>query len=89
MQGAGAGAAAAAGLLTRLSFAATQVPPGKKLFKNVELTYFQNSNRPHAPITWRPAPPALEADSICTRLQKCALITVSAFAPTKPDRNQT
>jgi len=51
---AGAGAAAAASFLTRPSFGGIQVPPGKKLFKDVELTYFQDSNWLHAPLWLSP-----------------------------------
>ena len=47
----GAGAAAMGGLSNgRMAHAAQMVPPGKKLFKDIELTYFQDSNWLHAPL---------------------------------------
>ena len=56
LQGAAAGAAAA-GLPAQLALAAghaQKVPPGKKLFKDIELTYFQDSNWLHAPLWLSP-----------------------------------
>lgn len=47
---AGAGAAALNSTIIRPSYAATSVPPGKKLFKDIELTYFQDSNWLHSPL---------------------------------------
>ena len=47
---AGAGAAAGLQLPGKMSWAAQSVPPGKKLFNDVELTYFQDSNWLHAPL---------------------------------------
>ena len=37
-----------------LSFGAQAVPPGKKLFKDIELTYFQDSNWLHSPLWLSP-----------------------------------
>lgn len=51
---AGAGAAAASQLLPATAQAATPVPPGKKLFKDIELTYFQDSNWLHSPLWLSP-----------------------------------
>ena len=53
LKGAAAGAAAlgASGVAApRLGRAAQAVPPGKKLFNDIELTYFQDSNWLHAPL---------------------------------------
>lgn len=49
-----AATAAATQLPTSFARAATQVPPGKKLFKDIELTYFQDSNWLHAPMWLSP-----------------------------------
>jgi len=52
-----AGAAAATSALPRLGSAAGHlqaVPPGKKLFNDIELTYFQDSNWLHAPLWLSP-----------------------------------
>ena len=51
---AGAGAAAAASVLPRSAFGAQAVPPGKKLFNDIDLTYFQDSNWLHAPLWLSP-----------------------------------
>ena len=51
---AGAGAAAAASVLPRNAFGAQAVPPGKKLFNDIDLTYFQDSNWLHAPLWLSP-----------------------------------
>lgn len=52
---AAAGLAATAGLaIPRRAHAAQKVPPGKKLFKDVELTYFQDTNWLHAPLWLSP-----------------------------------
>lgn len=50
----GAAAGAAAAQVPFAAKAATQVPPGKKLFKDIELTYFQDSNWLHAPLWLSP-----------------------------------
>ena len=48
---AGAGAAALGGALPgRMAYGAQAVPPGKKLFNDVKLKYFQDSNWLHAPL---------------------------------------
>ncbi len=47
---ASAGAAAMGNSLITPSFGATNVPPGKKLFKDIKLNYFQDSNWLHAPL---------------------------------------
>ena len=54
LQGAAAGAAAAGGMTPGLSLGAAAVPPGKKLFKDIELSYFQDSNWYHAPLWLSP-----------------------------------
>lgn len=56
LKGAAAGAAAAGASvsLPRIGRAATPVPPGKKLFNDVELTYFQDTNWLHAPLWLSP-----------------------------------
>lgn len=50
----GAAAGAAAANLPGMARAATMVPPGKKLFKDIDLTYFQDSNWLHAPLWLSP-----------------------------------
>ena len=53
LKGAAAGAAAVGAssvAAPRLGRAAQAVPPGKKLFNDIELTYFQDSNWLHAPL---------------------------------------
>ncbi len=58
---AGAGAAALGGALPgQMAFGAQAVPPGKKLFKDVKLKYFQDSNWLHAPL-WLSDPLMKEA----------------------------
>ena len=48
---AGAGAAALGGALPgQMAYGAQAVPPGKKLFNDVKLKYFQDSNWLHAPL---------------------------------------
>lgn len=57
LRGVAAGAAATAGSrlwLPPSARAATAVPPGKKLFNDIELTYFQDSNWLHAPLWLSP-----------------------------------
>ncbi|MBC6406053.1 MAG: extracellular solute-binding protein [Rhodospirillales bacterium] len=49
-----AGAAAMAGAPGKLAWSAQPVPPGKKLFNDVELRYFQDSNWLHAPLWLSP-----------------------------------
>lgn len=46
----GAGAAAGVAMPGRLAWAQESVPPGKKLFNDVGLKYFQDSNWLHAPL---------------------------------------
>ncbi|MEL6235593.1 MAG: extracellular solute-binding protein [Pseudomonadota bacterium] len=46
----GAGAAAGMGMPGRMAWGAEAVPPGKKLFNDVGLKYFQDSNWLHAPL---------------------------------------
>lgn len=50
----GAGTAAMAGMPGRRSWAAQPVPPGKKLFNDIELRYFQDSNWLNAPLWLSP-----------------------------------
>lgn len=52
MRSAALGAAAAS--LPRRAFAQEAVPPGKKLFKDIKLKYFQDSNWLHAPLWLSP-----------------------------------
>ncbi|MHA1525328.1 MAG: ABC transporter substrate-binding protein, partial [Alphaproteobacteria bacterium] len=47
---AAAGASAMTPTFATMAGAQTMVPPGKKLFKDIELTYFQDSNWLHAPM---------------------------------------
>ncbi len=50
----GAGTAAMAGAPGKLAWGAQPVPPGKKLFNDIELRYFQDSNWLNAPLWLSP-----------------------------------
>lgn len=49
-----AGAATMSSGLISPAKAAIKVPPGKKLFKDIKLNYFQDSNWLHAPLWLSP-----------------------------------